>query len=180
MCGAIAGLILVVGYLAYSGQRGAAIASAASPVMMEPAQVAVMPQAEPEADVQLAPEPVAEPGDALAIDQVSETDAETDADADATPEPAPRAHRAHAVARPLAKRHAASAHHRRPLRLNDATPLGDLRPSRSRRSGVVPDWARWLREAASYRGSPRRWRPAPDPIPLPIRAPKTRTAARSP
>ena len=107
-CGMIAGLIFVVGYLAYSGQRGAAIASSASPVapMVMPA-IAMTADAPNEDDVAPAP---------AMIPTVSEI--HTAKPAKATKRPA--------------KRVASSSTKRRPIRLNDSTPLGDLRPSRSR------------------------------------------------
>lgn len=97
--GMIAGLILVVGYLAYSSQAGNVIAGAAAaveatPIVM-PAEVAVAVAEEaPVAEAPVAPrEPT--------VTKVN--------------------------AKPMKK-----ASKRRPVRLNDSTPLGDLRPSRSR------------------------------------------------
>jgi hypothetical protein len=108
ICGGIAGLIFVVGYLAYSSQSRAAIASSATqvaPIVM-PAEIAMTAPVEDEAPV-VSPAAVAEP-----------TVAEVH------------------IAKPAkAKRPAkrvASSSKRRPVHLNDATPLGDLRPSRSR------------------------------------------------
>jgi hypothetical protein len=107
-CGMIAGLIFVVGYLAYSSQRGVAIASSASPSA-----------------------PIVMPAIAMSAESPSE---------DESPAPAvrmPTVSEVHANPAKTAKRVAptkrvASSGKRRPIRLNDATPLGDLRPSRSR------------------------------------------------
>ncbi len=96
--GMIAGLIFVVGYLAYSSQGGNVIAGAAAaveaaPIVM-PAEVAVAAEA-PIADAPVAP-------------------------------------REPTVTKVNAKPPVKKASKRRPVRLNDSTPLGDLRPSRSR------------------------------------------------
>ena len=109
ICGAIAGLIFVVGYLAYSSLSGAAIASSAAqiaPIVM-PAEIAMTAPADDA--------PVVSPA-ALAEPTVSEVH---------TAKPA------NATRRP-AKRVANTSNKRRPIRLNDFTPLGDLRPGRSR------------------------------------------------
>jgi hypothetical protein len=100
--GMIAGLIFVVGYLAYSSQGGAAVAGAAAssaeaaPIVMS-TEVAAAEQA-PVADA-----PVVAP-------------------------PAPREPTVTKVnAKPPVKR---ASSKRRAVRINDSTPLGDLRPSR--------------------------------------------------
>ena len=96
--GMIAGLIFVIGYLAYSSQGGEAVAGAAAsaeaaPIVM-PAEVAVAEQA-----------PVVE---------------------------APAAPREPTVTKVNAKPPVKRASKRKAVRINDSTPLGDLRPSRSR------------------------------------------------
>lgn len=101
--GMIAGLIFVVGYLAYSSQSGSKVAGAAAsavdaaPIVM-PAEVAVADEA-PVADVPVATPVVREP----TVTKVN--------------------------AKPPVKR---ASSKRRPVRINDSTPLGDLRPSRAR------------------------------------------------
>lgn len=113
-CGAIAGLIFVVGYLAYASQNRAAIASAAVPAprIVMPVEVAVA-------------EPVAEPAPlAVRAPTIPEPAVTEVADEAAIAKP---------VKRQAAKRVATKqASKRRPIHLNDSTPLGDLRPSRSR------------------------------------------------
>ncbi|MBL9016659.1 MAG: hypothetical protein JNL83_20900 [Myxococcales bacterium] len=99
--GMIAGLILVVGYLAYSTQA-APIASAASAA--RPVAPAVVMTAELE-------EP-AVPAAELPIPRSEPTVAQVNAPA------------------PAAKPARAKKAKRAPIRINDATPLGDLRPSR--------------------------------------------------
>jgi hypothetical protein len=108
ICGGIAGLIFVVGYLAYSSQSGAAIASSATPVapIVMP-EIAMTAPVEDEA-------PVVSPA---AIAQPTVAEVHVAKPAKATKRPAKRV---------------ASSGKRQRIRLNDATPLGDLRPSRSR------------------------------------------------
>ncbi len=110
ICGAIAGLIFVVGYLAYSSQNGAAIASSAAQIapIVLPAEIAMTAPADDDA-------PVVSPA-ALAEPTVGEVH---------TAKPAKSTRRP-------AKRVVASSSKRRSVRLNDSTPLGDLRPGRSR------------------------------------------------
>ncbi|MBL0214877.1 MAG: hypothetical protein IPQ07_13460 [Myxococcales bacterium] len=123
-CGAIAGLILVVGYLAYSSQRGAGIATAAAPAgpIVMPAEIAMM-----------APAPSEDAAEAIA-----ETPVEVPA---REPTVSPISPVAKVIAQTRRgggkrvasiKRPSSSSSKRRPIRLNDSTPLGDLRPSRSR------------------------------------------------
>ena len=111
ICGAIAGLIFVVGFLAYSSQRGAAIASSATPIapIVMPAEIAMTAPID---------EPVVSPA-ALAEPTVAEVHT-------AKPAKSPAAQRVAPTKR------LASSGKRRPVRINDATPLGDLRPSRTR------------------------------------------------
>ncbi len=106
-CGAIAGLIFVVGYLAYASQNRGALAASATPAprIVMPVEVAVAAPA---------PEEVRAP--TITTLAVADDDA-----------PIAKAKR------PTAKRVVTkrlSSNKRRPIRLNDATPLGDLRPSR--------------------------------------------------
>lgn len=100
--GVIAGLILVIGYLAYSSQA-APIASAATSA--RPVAPAVVMTAEIEEADAPAPEPAA-------------MRAPTVAQVNVAPPPV--------TAKPMRAKKAK----RGPVRLNDATPLGDLRPSR--------------------------------------------------
>jgi hypothetical protein len=127
-CGVIAGLIFVVGYLAYSSQRGAGIATSAAtvaPIVM-PAEVAMTSPTETDG---VAPRVVA-------VDRTP-----TVASVNPPAEPTRRAKAARVAPRAasadeLPARASVSrkppATKRRPIRLNDSTPLGDLRPSRSR------------------------------------------------
>ena len=127
-CGLIAGLIFVVGYLAYSSQRGAGIATSAAsvaPIVM-PAEVAMASPAETD---EIAPRVVAvdrEPTVA-AVNPPSEPTRRAKA-----VRAAPRSASADELPARASVSRKASATKRRPIRLNDATPLGDLRPSRSR------------------------------------------------
>lgn len=103
--GMIAGLILVVGYLAYSSQA-APVASAATAA--RPVAPAVVMTAELDAPVAAAP--------AVTATAIEAPEAPAAAEA-APPRPAARPARAKKAKRG-------------PVRVNDATPLGDLRPSR--------------------------------------------------
>lgn len=116
ICGAIAGLIFIVGYLAYSSQGGRAVAASAAPVAMPTDVAIVMPVEAPAAEPAAMEEPVVSPA-ALAEPTVSEV---------RVVRPAKATKRVSSSS----KRVASSK--RRPIHLNDSTPLGDLRPSRSR------------------------------------------------
>ncbi len=102
-CGAIAGLILVVGYLAYANQPRTVIAATAAPITM-PAEIALaVPAPRDEVPVR---EPTVSP-----ISPVAKVIAATKR---TNSKPTKRVGK------------------RAPVRINDTTPLGDLRPSRSR------------------------------------------------
>ena len=115
-CGAIAGLIFVVGYLAYSSQSGraaiAATATHAAPIVMPAIAMSTDAPSDDEGEP---------PAPAVMVPTVSEVH---------VAKPVKRAVAGKRIASP--KRVATSSSKRRPIRLNDATPLGDLRPSRSR------------------------------------------------
>ncbi len=116
-CGAIAGLIFVVGYLAYSSQRGAGIATAAAtagPIVM-PAEIAMTAPA-PSEDIDAPSEVPAREPTVSPIAPVAKAIAQTK----------------RGGGKRIASTKRPSASKRRPIRLNDSTPLGDLRPSRSR------------------------------------------------
>jgi hypothetical protein len=98
--GMIAGLIFVVGYLAYSTQARPAAHAAAGSAMIDAAPIAM------EVDL-----PAPAPEVPLAMREPTVTAINAPA-----PAPAPRA------------KHASKK--RGPIRINDATPLGDLRPGR--------------------------------------------------
>lgn len=112
-CGAIAGLIFVVGYLAYASQDRSALAASATPAprIVMPVEVAV---AAPASDEVRAP-------------TIPEATIADDVDDAPTAKPVKRA-----VPKRIATKRVSSSGKRRALRLDDATPLGDLRPSRSR------------------------------------------------
>lgn len=117
ICGAIAGLIFIVGYLAYSSQGGHAIAASAAPVapVVMPTEIAVaMPVENPVIEEQAAvvAQPAVSPA-AIAAPTVSVVHVE---------KPTKR----------IASSKRVASSKRRPIRLNDSTPLGDLRPSRTR------------------------------------------------
>ncbi|CAN5834416.1 hypothetical protein BH11MYX3_BH11MYX3_46050 [soil metagenome] len=97
-CGAIAGLILVVGYLAYANQPGVAIAATAAPIAIHTETIAMTVEAP--VDEAPAREPTVSP-----ISPVAKIIA-------ATKRPAKQTKRVK----------------RAPVRINDSTPLGDLRP----------------------------------------------------
>lgn len=128
ICGAIAGLIFVVGYLAYSSQHHAAIASAATgPMPLAPEVAMIATPAAPTVTTIEAPAPLHEPEAPANADPTSAA-AAVRLSAPVRVQ-APTVGRLNVPSTPsLSKR----TSHRAPVRLNDATPLGDLRPSRSR------------------------------------------------
>ncbi len=114
-CGLIAGLILVVGYLATSSQGGSiATAAAPAPELVMPVAISVTAP-DPVEDVRLdAPPP-----------SVASTTAAEPATAPPSRVPAKR------VAPKKRVISTASRSKRRPIRFDTSTPLGNLRPSRS-------------------------------------------------
>jgi hypothetical protein len=117
--GMIAGLILVVGYLAYSTQA-APVASAASSA--RPVAPAVVMTAEIEELAELAP-----PMPAVMTAEIEQAVAPAPELSPAVREPTVARVNA---AQPAVKPARVKKNRRAPVRINDATPLGDLRPSR--------------------------------------------------
>lgn len=113
-CGLIAALILVVGYLAYStGQSGAvATAAAPAPAIVMPVEVAVSEDLPAELEAPSATETVREATVPMAMKQA----------------PSKRI----ASKKRVSSTSTSSKTKRRPIRFDASTPLGNLRPSRSR------------------------------------------------